>query len=129
MNQLFAVVLSLALPSASFANCGNVTEFAVKHTARNANACTAAQGLDGTQTVCWWEFGFRTKAASDLYAVMVRQLQTCGFTLGLPTQDNVNHPDSFEQSIYEKLGYSVSLSIKDKTALGKTLVFITIPMD
>lgn len=87
--------------------------------------CGQALSTDGkASTYCYWSFDFRADDAADHMAALRKSVLQCGFQPGGSAGGAVNHPDSFDQELYERSGARLSLSLKDKGGLQKTLVFL-----
>ena len=89
--------------------------------------CSPAQGQAGRKLLlCRWAFPFRDDAAKTLYFDLAQEAQTClGFDK--PEADQlVNHPDSYDLQQFVLPDATLAISLKDKTALGQTLVFLRI---
>jgi hypothetical protein len=76
---------------------------------------------------CFWEFPFRSAEATEHYEALNGAIRDCFGNRLVPTEDlGVNHPDTYSQWIYDLEGTAIRASIKDKSALDKTLVFLGI---
>ncbi len=91
-----------------------------------ANSCRAVLDLDAKKsTSCRWDFNFRDDASKALFETLIAEAQSCvGSNAQLALDKQVNHPDSYTLKRYQFEGSVLSLSLKDKTALQKTLVFV-----
>ncbi len=87
--------------------------------------CQVARSLDGPQTVCHWAYGFRSESAIAQATHIADHWKRCGATV-FAADDSVNHPDSFDQMEYRLDGYRISVSVKDKTALLQSLLFVAV---
>jgi hypothetical protein len=94
----------------------------------NAQKCQMSQSLSGAQTYhCTWQFTFRDVAATALFDAYNTQLPTCFSNMSAAIKDqSVNHPDFYDQRQYRVGPIGVSVSLKDKTALGLTYVFVAV---
>ena len=93
---------------------------------KGARACQMTRSLSGANGfVCSWAFPFRDAEARDFFEVSQSQISTC-FPNALETveDEGVNHPDSYTQRRYVSDGAVVRVSLKDKSALEETLVFM-----
>jgi hypothetical protein len=76
---------------------------------------------------CGWEFPYRAKQAYDTFDAFVREVDACvGGQARLHSDQSVNHPDFYALRRYEMERAEVSVSVKDKSALGSTFVFIRV---
>lgn len=73
---------------------------------------------------CRWAFDYRAEAARTKLSALDEDVRACLPGLAVSDDVGVNHPDTFEQRGYTGDGITVSLSLKDKIALGATYVFI-----
>ena len=81
----------------------------------------------GAQMVCFWPHSYRSAEAEADFAALAALVERCLDTRALPGQGaQVNHPDSFGQRLYEGRGWRASVSLKDKGALGQSLVFLSL---
>ena len=77
--------------------------------------------------VCRWDFAYRAEEAQAAFDAMSGALATCAEPSGALTEDQpVNHPDSYALHRYVLEGREVALSLKDKAALGKSLIFLRV---
>ncbi|MGB1035371.1 MAG: hypothetical protein ACPGVS_10145, partial [Primorskyibacter sp.] len=92
--------------------------------ADHSATCATSRVLGGATSVdCYWSFPYRADAAQRLYADLSDTLNHCAQGPVLSDATGVNHPDSFDQITGVFMGHSISVSIKDKAALGRSLVF------
>ena len=76
---------------------------------------------------CGWEFPYRAQQAYDTFDELVRGVNDCiGRQATLHSDQSVNHPDYYALRRYETEQADVSVSVKDKGALGSTFVFIRV---
>lgn len=87
--------------------------------------CTVSRSLDGLQTTCHWPFRFRSDAALAFSQSLEDVILECG-AIGISEEKGVDHPDSYGQKQFRMPGYTISVSVKDKTALSQTLVFMSV---
>lgn len=90
--------------------------------------CQQAPALLGTHTqICRLSFTYRAKEAADTFEAWSASLLACaGPKNAILSDQPVNHPDSYFLHRFTLPQGEVSLSLKDKAALGQTLVFIQI---
>ncbi len=74
---------------------------------------------------CHWEFALRHVAAQATFDAFDQELKSCfGSYAKIIKDQNVNHPDFYDKNTYWLNDVSITLSLKDKNALGKTFVFV-----
>ena len=92
-----------------------------------ASFCTLAKTLDGAIYHCGWEFPYRAERAYETFDEFVRGVDDCiGQRAALHSDHSVNHPDFYDLRRFELEQTDVSVSVKDKAALGRTIVFIRV---
>lgn len=91
-----------------------------------AGSCSLSLSLSGAKAYhCAWEYPFRSDDARTAFADVNDRLQTCfGGEAVISRDQSVNHPDSYDQYRYSLQQVTVSASIKDKSALQQTIVFV-----
>ena len=76
---------------------------------------------------CAWEFPYRAKQAYDTFDEFVRGVNDCiGQHATLHADQSVNHPDFYALRRFETEQAEVNVSVKEKSALSTTFVFIRI---
>ncbi len=134
-----AILLSLLIPTPMMGqglwDCGGMARLTQAATAGfqaplpqvpGAEWCRTARSATGATTLhCAWGFDFRDPKARAMFDGMGQAITECypNHTEAGPDQ-TVNHPDSFDLRQFDLDGVAVSLSLKDKGALGKTYVFL-----
>jgi hypothetical protein len=95
----------------------------------DGNSCDrVAIGDGGSQFFCAVEFPFRSTDARGVYDAYVLELRACfDASVEVPVGPAVNHPDSYDQTVFEVDGRQLSVALKDKGALQKTYVFVRLP--
>ena len=122
----FAGVLVVASPGIS---CESLHAFADQGEApvvagREA-ACTTSRVLGGGSSQdCFYRFEFRSNGAQSNFQLLAQQLSQCTEGEAKTEGATVNHPDSYDQIIAPVVGRFLSLSLKDKGALGETLIVL-----
>lgn len=93
-----------------------------------AQSCLVSTNTMGRASYhCNWPFPFRDTAARATYNALGRSMRTCfSEATESAVDDGVNHPDSYEQRQFDLGHAGVRLSLKDKSQLGQTYVFVTI---
>ena len=92
-----------------------------------ASDCTVRQLLKGKSYYCTWEFRHRDAEAYMTFKALGQELQSCiGDRAILSDDQNVNHPDFYESRMFLLDQAKVSVSVKDKSALGSTFIFVSV---
>ena len=91
-----------------------------------AERCFISTSMNGTKTHhCVWSFPFRDVAAGEGFLATVSEIETCFPNISEPADDKpVNHPDSYDLRQYDVGENTLTISLKDKGALGRTYVFL-----
>jgi len=94
----------------------------------NGATCQQSLELSGTtKDTCYWTYPYRSPEAEAAFAQWSDALLTCfGAEQAQLSDQPVNHPDSYTLHRFDAGTAQVSLSLKDKAALGQTLVFLQI---
>lgn len=94
-------------------------------TLKPATCGTALQSGAARAAHCYIGFEYRADHAADTMARLSAQLRACfAASKSEGTDPAVNHPDSFDQRQLCTPYAALSLSLKDKAGLGKTLIFL-----
>ena len=88
--------------------------------------CSKAQQTTGEVLFCYSEHGFRSDQATKLAERIEAEIAICFNAPARQADAGVNHPDSYAARWFDVDGARISLSVKDKGALDKTLVFLRI---
>lgn len=102
-----------------------VESYASAGIAPAGSACNTFLGLSAdTGVSCYWEFSFRNDAAVQLADALWSEITDCRAGTRSEPDLPVNHPDSYDlkELIAGRDVYRVS--VKDKGAQNRTLVFI-----
>ena len=93
-----------------------------------ADDCALRQSLAGPKSyVCAWAFPYRAAEAHGTFETFNRSLQDCfGDPAPSGRDHRVNHPDSYDLRQYRSGRVEVAVSIKDKSALQKTYLFLRV---
>ena len=87
--------------------------------------CTQSLSLGGgSQLHCGWPFKYRDPAANLAFDQGVSALTDCYGALEVDQE--VNHPDFYDLRIFQAKDQEIGLSLKDKSSLGQTYVFLRI---
>jgi len=84
--------------------------------------CADGTGAEG-DLVCTWAYGLRDAEAAALEEALGGMLSPC---MEAVRDVGVNHPDTSRITRFEAPGYAMSLSYKDKAALGATFVTLRV---
>lgn len=97
-------------------------------TLSGAEDCTMSQSLSGAKVYhCAWKFAYRTVGAYGTFDAYNQLFQECfGDRAHLSRDQSVNHPDFYNLHQYQLDQVDVTLSIKDKSALQSTYVFVRV---
>lgn len=89
-------------------------------------SCARAVGLNGARSLhCAWPFAYRSVQGTSAFDAMLAAVGDCA--VSIPTEPSrVNHPDSYELRQFRLGGATVSVSLKDKSALARTYLFLRI---
>ncbi|MEM7506849.1 MAG: hypothetical protein AAF415_08880 [Pseudomonadota bacterium] len=95
-------------------------------------SCSFSKDLSGARsTNCSWVFPYRSAAAEQAFGQAVDALSACADpSVDIVTDQQVNHPDSFDLRLLRTADGEVSVSIKDKAERRSTYIFLrTTPLD
>lgn len=90
--------------------------------------CSISQDERGAQSyLCYWTYPYRDDRATSAFEDLSAEIQMClPDAAELPADKAVNHPDSYLLDRYVQDEVVISTSLKDKAALGQSLVFLRI---
>ncbi len=93
-----------------------------------AEDCAVTQSLSGLKTYhCTWEFSYRAKDAYLRFDAVKKLLKECfGDAASVSSDQRVNHPDFYDLQLYRLNQAEVAVSIKDKSALQRTYLFLRV---
>ena len=81
--------------------------------------------VGGAQPLCMWTFDYRATAATEALDAITTQIRGCiGDDISEARDPAVNHPDFFALHQFQSETRALSVSLKDKGALRKTLIFL-----
>ena len=93
----------------------------------DADDCSMSIAIGGARTLhCHWRFAYRADEANALFERLHEALADCSGGAEPEADQQVNHPDSYDQRRFGIGGVPVSVSLKDKGALQQTLVFLAV---
>ncbi len=78
----------------------------------------------GAHTACRWEFDLGNAPSRQAFAGLADRLDACPGLLAAERDQGVNHPDFYDAWHYRFDTSEITLSIKDKAALGATYVVL-----
>jgi len=93
---------------------------------RDATCATYLTEAGTTGTSCHWSFSFRDPIAKDEAAQIWAALATCRPNGTSASDQPVNHPDSYDLRAWRTEAATYAISVKDKGALNRTLVFLRV---
>ena len=131
MKALAPWIILLAAPA--FADCAALEAMAGRDKQRVAAlfaphtaTCQTALQTTGETLVCYSEHPFRSETATDLAAEIEAEIAACFDAPARQSDTGVNHPDSYSARWFDVGEARIYLSVKDKGALEKTLVFVRV---
>lgn len=87
--------------------------------------CMVRQLIKSKSYACTWKFRHHDANAYAKFEALSQALQDCiGDRATLSDDQNVNHPDFYDSRMFLLDKAKVAVSVKDKSALGSTFVFI-----
>lgn len=101
---------------------------AIPLTLPGAETCAMATSLTGQRVYyCAWKFEYRADGAQATFDAFNRSLQDCfGNRAQISRDQPVNHPDFYDLRQYQLDQIEVTVSIKDKSAMQSTYVFVRV---
>ena len=107
---------------------GKSEEAMLPVTLPRSETCAMARALSGAKVYhCAWAFEYRAVGAYSAFDSLDRSLMECFEDRAqLSGGQSVNHPDSYDLRQYQVGQAKVTLSIKDKSALQSTYVFVRV---
>lgn len=89
-------------------------------------SCSHALGPNGVKSLhCAWPFAYRSGQGASAFDAMLTEVGDCA--VQIPTEPSrVNHPDSYDLRQFRLVDATVSVSLKDKSALARTYLFLRI---
>lgn len=94
---------------------------------KGASDCAIRQLLEGKSYYCTWTFQYRDVEAYATFETLGQELKNClGDRAALSDDQQVNHPDFYDAQLFLLDQAKLALSVKDKSALGNTFVFISV---
>ncbi len=106
---------------------GNAGDRDVTLSLAGASRCSVTMKSEKNWYHCAWEFPHRAEQAYETFEEIAGKLNACiGKRATLHSDRSVNHPDFYASRRYELKQADVSVSVKDKGALGSTFVFVRV---
>lgn len=123
-----AILASFMLPISALTNPGCA---ALIQTMEQAETCRTVRVLGGADSQnCQWRFPFRDVLALRFFEDMNAHARSCLKGGSEVLEDRgVNHPDSYRQRRHVLGEVEIAVSLKDKTELQETYVFLNIQSD
>ncbi|MEM6661384.1 MAG: hypothetical protein AAF666_04310 [Pseudomonadota bacterium] len=75
---------------------------------------------------CLWSFDYRAPEAAETFRNFFTQTAACFPGGSFAADHSVNHPDFYDLQTLAVDGVEINVSLKDKAALQKTLVFLRV---
>ncbi len=92
-----------------------------------ASTCVVVMKTQRRSYRCRWDYAYRDARAYAEFDRFAGSLRQCFGAMAREHVDrNVNHPDFYAARRYEMARGEVTVSVKDKAALGSTFVFISV---
>lgn len=92
-----------------------------------ASDCAVRQLLESKSYHCTWTFQHRDAEAYTTFENLDQALRSCiGDRAALSDDQRVNHPDFYDSRIFLLDQTKVAVSVKDKSALGSTFIFVSV---
>ena len=127
LGTALSVLLTTCAHGALAADCTDIQALErhaeSKSIPRGATCALYLSDTGTTGTSCHWEFPFRDQAALTFSDVLWQSLATCRAGRPLGADQPVNHPDSYELREWATPTGTYAISVKDKGALDRTMVF------
>jgi hypothetical protein len=103
-------------------------EFAIPVLFESQAKCRLSRTLSGgIAHHCGWPFAFRASEANEAFVWLLDGVAKClGKGAVVTTDDGVNHPDSYDLKMFRTEAGTVGVSLKDKSALQQTYVFLRV---
>ena len=93
----------------------------------NASDCAVRRLLHANSYYCTWEFQHRDAHAYEVFEDLGQKLERCvGRDAARSDDQNVNHPDFYDARIFELGDVKIAISVKDKSELEATYVFVSV---
>lgn len=91
----------------------------------NPETCGTAQSETGkAEDFCAWRFEQSDPSAQTIFSNHVSALENCA--QALPSDQRVNHPDSYDLRVFTLDAQTISISLKEKFALSASYIFIRV---
>ncbi|MGI9500071.1 MAG: hypothetical protein ACR2P3_08535 [Geminicoccaceae bacterium] len=87
--------------------------------------CAVTPRINKKSYYCTWKFQYRAANAYTTFKKLDLELKECiGDRAVLHKDQSVNHPDFYDSRIFQLDQAKITVSVKDKGALGNTFIFI-----
>ncbi|WP_420860938.1 hypothetical protein [Algirhabdus cladophorae] len=103
-------------------------QFQSATTVEGATFCQTSKDPSGVAVFhCGWGYDYRSPGAEAAFSDLLFNVEACWPSVtATPQRAPVNHPDSFDQRLYDLNRAQISVSLKDKARLAETYVFIAV---
>lgn len=92
-----------------------------------AEYCTIWEDPEKRTYRCTWTFSYAATEAKDSFRLLGDEVKTClGDRAEILSDQPVNHPDTYESSIFQLPQAVVNVSLKNKIELKATLISVSI---
>lgn len=90
--------------------------------------CGVTLNQSGSSThYCYWRYAYRHSSATNNFQTLDHDVRDCTEGRATRWQDSgVNHPDTHLQVQYVSDDFTLNMSLKDKTNLKQTLLFVRV---
>lgn len=89
--------------------------------------CAVRRLLHAKSYYCTWDFQHRDGEAYETFEEIRQKLESCiGSHAILSDDQNVNHPDFYDARIFQLGEVKLAVSVKDKSTLATTFVFLSV---
>lgn len=128
MMRCAAIIAGCLMAGQAQAGCRALEAWGTGAAPFGFETCGTGLGEGGAAfRYCMKPFAYRDPAAAAEFARLNGEIAAClGQQVAAGADALVNHPDSYDLRRYETRTGTVSLSLKDKGALGQTLIFLRV---
>jgi len=123
------LTLAMPLPAAAQDFCDMLEEMIAGRAVASTDAmlCSSSKGQSGaTAQHCRWPFSFRAADAHAAFEAVSADVAACLNAPAKTEEGEVNHPDTYDQRLFETQSGMISVALKDKGALQQTFVFLRV---
>ena len=123
------LMLAMPLPASADGVCRMLGQMIAGRAVASTDAmlCSSSQGQSGaTAQHCRWPFSFRAPDARAAFDAVSADVAACLDSPAKTEEGEVNHPDTYDQRLFELPTGVISVALKDKGALQQTFVFLRV---